>query len=122
MIYRFKQYSWTWRKRWRPRKWEKVVWKRKIYVAELEWWKKKYLKINTKWKKYEKEQIENFKKERIKSFYKKRSNEVEVPFWDIKSNIGFERFLLRWINKLKIEWNIVCLAHNFKKLINFIVA
>ncbi len=121
LIYKFKQYSWCWRKRWRPRKWEKINWKKKIYVTELEWWKKKYLKINIKWKEYEKEQIVNFKNNRIKSFYKKRSNEVEAPFWDIKSNIGFERFLLRWLNKVKIEWNIVCLAHNFKKLIKFIV-
>ena len=121
LIYRFKQYSLTWRMKWRPRKWEKVVWKKKIYVAELGWWKRKYLELNIKWKRYEKEQIENFKRDRIKSFYKRRTKDVEASFWDIKSNIWFEKFLLRWLDKVKIEWNIVCLAHNFKKLINFMV-
>ncbi len=80
---------------------------------------KKFKYSSLKWKKYEKEQIENFKDKRIKSFYKRRSNDVEAPFWDIKFNIWFERFSLRWKNKVKIEWILVCLAHNFKKLINF---
>jgi len=118
IVYKFKQKSLCWWKRWRPKKWKKTICKKKIYVAEVNW-KKKYLKINLKWKKYEKEQIENFKDERIKSFYKRRSNEVEAPFWDIKFNIWFERFSLRWKNKVKIEWILVWLAHNFKKLINF---
>jgi len=114
IVYRFKQYSLTGKRRWRPKKWEEVKWRKKIYVAELDWGKKKYLEINLRWKKYERKQIENFKKERIKSLYKS-------SFWDIKSNIGFEKFLLRWLKKVKIEWNIVCLAHNFKKLINFMI-
>ena len=71
IVYKYKQWSMCWKKRWRPKKWEEVRCKKKIYVAEINW-KKKYLEINLNWKRYEKKQIENFKNEKVKSFYKKK--------------------------------------------------
>jgi transposase len=49
-----------------------------------------------------------------------RSRIVEHPFGDIKYNMGVSEFLTRGINKVKIEFNISCIAHNFKKIASFI--
>ena len=45
-----------------------------------------------------------------------RGVEVETVFGQIKQNMGFRRFMLRGIEKVSIEWVLLCLAHNFKKL------
>ena len=48
----------------------------------------------------------------------KRPIEVEATFGNIKWNMGFKRFLLRGLRKVTIEWGLLCLAHNFNKLVN----
>lgn len=48
----------------------------------------------------------------------KRPVEVESVFGNIKWNMGFKRFLLRGLDKVSIEWKLLCLAHNFNKLVN----
>jgi hypothetical protein len=45
-----------------------------------------------------------------------RSTEVETVFGDIKHNRRFRRFMLRGLEKVKIKWGLVCLAHNLQKL------
>jgi transposase len=45
-----------------------------------------------------------------------RSIEVEPVFGIIKHNMGFRRFHLRGLDKVKIEWGLVSIAHNMKKL------
>lgn len=47
---------------------------------------------------------------------KKRSIEIESCFGDIKHNMGFRRFHLRGIKKIKTEITIVSMAHNLRKL------
>lgn len=47
-----------------------------------------------------------------------RPIEVEATFGNIKWNMGFKRFLLKGLHKVNIEWSLLCLAHNFNKLIN----
>jgi transposase len=47
-----------------------------------------------------------------------RPVEVESVFGNIKWNMGFKRFLLRGIPKVTIEWSLLCLAHNFNKIVN----
>lgn len=47
---------------------------------------------------------------------KKRCVEVEAVFGQIKNNLGFRRFLLRGIEKVKTEWGLLSIAHNMKKL------
>lgn len=47
-----------------------------------------------------------------------RPIEVEATFGNIKWNMGFKRFLLRGLHKVNTEWSLLCLAHNFNKLIN----
>jgi hypothetical protein len=45
-----------------------------------------------------------------------RVTEVETVFGQIKHNQHFRRFMLRGLEKTKIEWGLLCLAHNVKKL------
>lgn len=47
---------------------------------------------------------------------KKRSVEVESVFGHIKSNRGFNRFKLRGIEKVSLEWGLLSIAHNCRKV------
>ena len=46
-----------------------------------------------------------------------RSTEVETVFGIVKQNMGFRRFHLRGLEKVKTEWGLVSIAHNMKKLV-----
>jgi len=48
--------------------------------------------------------------------YKLRQQTVEPVFGIIKSVLGFRRFLLRGLQKVELEWQLVCLAYNLKRL------
>ena len=47
---------------------------------------------------------------------KQRCADVEATFGMVKGNGHFRRFLLRGLEKVKIEWGLIALAHNMKKL------
>ena len=51
-----------------------------------------------------------------KQKYKLRQLTVEPVFGIIKSVMGFRRFLLRGLAKVKLEWALVCAAYNLKRL------
>ena len=46
----------------------------------------------------------------------KRSVDVETPFGDIKYNRGHRRFILRGIEKVEVEFLLLLIAHNFRKI------
>jgi hypothetical protein len=48
-------------------------------------------------------------------YRKNRAVEVEPVFGNIKQNKKFKRFLLRGIEKVKIEFGLVAIAHNLMK-------
>jgi transposase len=48
--------------------------------------------------------------------YGKRASTVEPVFGTIKAAMGLRQFLLRGIEKVRIEWELVCLAYNVKRL------
>ncbi len=50
------------------------------------------------------------------SQYKKRKETIEPAFGIIKSRLGFRQFLMRGLDKVGIEWNLVTLAYNMKRL------
>lgn len=50
--------------------------------------------------------------------YAKRAQTVEPVFGIIKAPLGFRQFLLRGLGKVRIEWDLVCLAYNMKRLYN----
>jgi hypothetical protein len=45
-----------------------------------------------------------------------RKQVVEPVYGQIKEARGFRRFLLRGIEKVKVEWAMICTAHNLRKL------
>jgi transposase len=48
--------------------------------------------------------------------YKERMSIVEPVFGDIKENMGFRQFQLRGLEKTSIEFYLICIAHNLKKI------
>jgi transposase len=51
-----------------------------------------------------------------KARYRKRASTVEPVFGIVKAVLGFRQFLLRGLEKVGGEWNLVCLAYNLKRL------
>lgn len=51
-----------------------------------------------------------------KHLYDRRKQLVEPVFGNLKFNLGFVRFGLRGLNKVRGEFFLLCLAHNLKKL------
>lgn len=49
-------------------------------------------------------------------FYKKRKETVEPVFGIIKHVMGFRQFLMRGLDKVSIEWDLVTIAYNMKRL------
>lgn len=60
---------------------------------------------------------ENLWSEKGIALRKQRSIDVEPVFGMIKGNRHFKRFLLRGIEKVNIEWGIIAIAHNIKKMV-----
>lgn len=55
-------------------------------------------------------------KRESKKIYDLRKQTVECSYGNIKQNFGFREFLLRGLKKVKIEFNLVCIAHNLQKI------
>jgi transposase len=55
-----------------------------------------------------------------KSRLKRRKCTVEPVFGNLKENLGFRRFRLRGLYKVKGEFNLMCIAHNINKLYKLI--
>jgi len=51
-----------------------------------------------------------------KALYKLRQQTVEPVFGIIKAAVGFRQFLLRGVERVSLEWTLVCLAYNFRRL------
>ena len=47
---------------------------------------------------------------------RRRATDVETVFGDVKNNWGFKRFTLRGLEKASLEWGLVALGHNMRKL------
>jgi len=45
----------------------------------------------------------------------RRGHDVESVFGHIKHNLGFRRFKLRTLDKVNVEWGLLCIAHNLQK-------
>lgn len=51
-----------------------------------------------------------------KKVYDLRKITVEPVYGNLKENMGFRGFLLRGVEKVKIEFNLACIAHNLQKI------
>jgi len=54
-----------------------------------------------------------------KERYSKRKETAEPVFGQIKERRGFRQFLLRGLEKVKAEWQVICLTHNLLKLYRY---
>ena len=54
--------------------------------------------------------------QRGKQRYALRMGTVEPVFGQIKQGRGFRQFLLRGLEKVKLEWRLICAGHNLLKL------
>ena len=61
---------------------------------------------------------EKLKTEEGKRIYSRRNHTVETAFGIIKEVMGFRSFLLRGVEKVSGEWELVCLSYNLKRLHN----
>ncbi len=51
-----------------------------------------------------------------KAIYAERKSTVEPVFGIIKHIMGFRQFMLRGFEKVKGEWDLVCIAYNLKRM------
>ena len=50
------------------------------------------------------------------ALYRLRQQTVEPVFGIIKQALGFRQFHLRGLDKVRGEWNLLCLTHNLLKI------
>jgi transposase len=74
------------------------------------------LSVNEKLEHYKQQARENLQTEEGEKLRKSRGTEIESCFGDIKHNMGFRRFHLRGLQKVKAEITIVAMAHNLRKV------
>lgn len=74
------------------------------------------IEVNEKLEEYKQQARENLHTELGQQLKKRRSIEIESCFGDIKHNMGFRRFHLRGLKKVKTEITLVAMAHNLKKI------
>ena len=70
-------------------------------------------KVTAAWRMKMQEKLQT---DEAKNKYRKRKQTVEPVFGIIKSVLGFTRFHLRGIDKVKTEWMLITLAHNCKRM------
>jgi transposase len=62
--------------------------------------------------------LENLVSEKGQAMRDQRGVDVETVFGRIKNCWDFRRFLLRGLEKVSVEWGLLCLAHNLAKVWN----
>jgi len=76
------------------------------------------IKISPNYEQYKKQARDNLTSPPGVKLRKKRSVDVETAFGNIKYNQKFTRFHLRGVEKVNIEWGLVSIAHNIRKMVN----
>lgn len=74
------------------------------------------IRRNEKLLKYQAEAREILGSEIGKEKRSQRGVDVETPFGDIKHNMQHRRFLLRGLQKVEVEFNLLAVAHNIRKI------
>ena len=65
---------------------------------------------------YRQQAQQNLLSEEGKRLRSERGIDVETVFGRLKEDWGFRRFLLRGLQKVSIEWGLLCMAHNLAKV------
>lgn len=74
------------------------------------------LQINEKLEAYKIKMRTNLQSEKGWELRKQRGVEIESCFGDVKHNMGIRRCLLRGLAKVKIEFCLIAMAHNIRKI------
>lgn len=74
------------------------------------------IEVNEKLEVFKQQARENLHTESGQALKRQRGTEIESCFGDIKHNMGFRRFHLRGLNKVKTEFALVAMAHNLRKI------
>ncbi len=74
------------------------------------------MQVGFELRRYRQQARDNLLSEQGLALRQLRSIEPETVFGDIKHNMGFRRFMLRGLKKVDVEWGLVCMAHNLRKL------
>lgn len=74
------------------------------------------IQVSFKLRDYQRQAKTNLLSEHGIALRKQRSTDVETSFANIKHNMGFRRFMLRGLKKVEIEWGLLSIAHNMRKL------
>lgn len=78
--------------------------------------KNRLIKVNEKLEAFKQQARDNLKTEKGEKLRKRRGEEIESCFGDIKHNMGFSRFYLRGLQKVTTEITLVAMAHNIRKM------
>ncbi len=62
---------------------------------------------------------ERLREEPWRTLYNQRREIVEPVFGQIKETCGLRRFALRGLQKVKAEWQVICLTDNLLKLFRY---
>ena len=57
-----------------------------------------------------------------KKIYKERFHAAEAPFGILKAVMRLRQFLLRGLEKVRLEWMWACTAYNVRKLLRWLAA
>jgi transposase len=77
---------------------------------------KRRITFSPSWDRYKKEAKERLASEKGLKLRKQRSVDVESTFGNIKHNKGYHRFRLRGLEKVNIDWGLIAISHNLRKL------
>ncbi|WP_418791688.1 IS1182 family transposase [Phosphitispora sp. TUW77] len=83
--------------------------------TKSKYWNRR-IEVNVRLEELKQEARENLTSELGLALRKRRCIEPEYVFGRIKWCWGFKRFLLRGLEKVKIEWGLLCMAHNISKM------
>lgn len=76
------------------------------------------VEVNPKLVRYKQMAREKLHSEKGLQYRSQRPADVEAVFGNIKYNHNFKRFMLRGLEKVKIEAGLISLAHNLRKMAN----
>ncbi len=99
---------------------------RRIYTAEncesclhrercIKGRRNRHLQVSFRLDELKEQARSNLLSERGTELRAQRHIEPEPVFGRLKNNWGFRRFLLRGLEKVKVEWGLLCIAHNLAK-------
>jgi transposase len=74
------------------------------------------MQVSFELQRYRQQAQDNLLSEQGLALRQHRSTEPETVFGDIKHNMQFRRFMLKGLKKVDIEWGLLCMAHNLRKL------